>query len=643
MTTEADKSFAEAVLRLKLAEESAVRECMKTVVDGTSPGLAEAMVEEGVLDRDAADRVRRETRPQPTRQPGDPNVEHSPAIDGYEIIRKLGEGGMGCVWLARQTSLDRLVAIKVLPTALALNKKLVERFRREALATAKLNHPNIVSAIDVGLQKRTHEPDLYYFVIEYVDGQSVDEIIHSAGKVAPMRATQIAIKVAAGLGHAWTEAGIVHRDIKPANILITRADEVKVADLGLARSSYESADLTTAGLAIGTPHYASPEQALGKAEIDARSDIYGLGATLFHMLTGRVPFEGESGPAVMARHVNEDAPPCTELDPLIPKGLSAIVAKMLKRDPAERYQTPGELRTDLERFASGNRPLAYTRLLDAIAHKKDPFASGMPEIFDEKKAAEKQARIERERPRHWPHAAAAALFVAAMACGLWFITKDAPPAGTPPSSAGGGAATGVTADGVALSFDISDPSHGVVTVGTSGLFPASFGAKSGVRCYVTPKTLSHIYVVLITSDGPSGPVALRLLDPDKRSPRPVLANTLTRFPRRGGPYSLPSSARMAGFLAIASEDAVDRADVAAALARISDELSSGAAGSPAGIRRGQTLWYGNRGKAWLTAGGKRASGEAAAALSAVCEKLRAAFGRTAVSICGAATACAPSQ
>jgi len=638
MTTEADKTFAEAVLRLKLAKDSAVRECMKTVVDGTSPGLAEAMIERGVLDRAAADRVRREARPQPEPPPADPDEELSPAIDGYEIVRKLGEGGMGCVWLARQTSLDRLVAIKVLPSALSLNKKLVERFRREALATAKLNHPNIISAIDVGLQKRKHEPDLYYFVIEYVDGQSVDEIIHTAGKIAPMRATQIAIEVAAGLDHAWTEAGIVHRDIKPANILITRANEVKVADLGLARSAYENANLTTAGLAIGTPHYASPEQALGKAEIDVRSDIYGLGATLFHMLTGRVPFEGESGPAVMARHVNEDAPPCTDLDPLIPKGLSAIVAKMMARDPAERYQTPGELRADLERFAAGDRPLAYTRLLDATERDQDPFASGMPEVFNKKKVAEKQAQTEKKRYRHWPHAIAATLFVAAMAFGLWLLIERPPPAGTPTTPA-----AGIAGEGVALSFDISIPGHDNVTIGASGSFPASFSAASGVRCYVTPKSPSHIYVVLITSGGPSDAVALRLLAPDETSPTPVRAEKLTQFPKHGEPYTLPSSTRVAGFVAIASEKLVPRADVAAALVKISDELSSGAADLQAGIRRGQTLWYDDSGKAWLTASGESASGEAAATLSTVCEGLRGAFDGGAVSISGAAAACAVKQ
>ena len=634
MATEADKSFAEAVIRLKLADESAVRDCMKTVVDGSSPGLAEAMIEEGVLDRDAADRARRESQPQPQPQPGDPDEEPSPTIDGYEIIRKLGEGGMGCVWLARQTSLDRLVAIKVLPAVFSLNKKLVERFRREALATAKLNHPNIVSAIDVGVQKRKDESDLYYFVIEYVDGQSLDEIINGAGKMAPMQATRIAIEVIAGLDHAWTEAGIVHRDIKPANILITRANEVKVADLGLARSSYESADLTTAGLAIGTPHYASPEQALGKAEIDARSDIYGLGATLFHMLTGRLPFEGESGPAVMARHVNEDAPLCSDLDPLIPKGLSAIVAKMMKRDPAERYQTPGEARADLERFAAGDRPLAYTRQIDARERERDPFASGMPEIFNKEKAAEKRARIERKRSRHWPHAVAATLFVAAMAFGLWFLTEYVPPAVTPPQAVG---RTGATGHGVTLWFDIANPD---LVVGTDGSFPASFSAKSNVRCYVRPRTPSHIYVVLIASGGPSGQIALRLLTPDKRSPMPLLANTLTRFPEHGGFYSLPSSARLIGFLAVASESAVARADVAAELVKVSDGLSSGAVGLRAGIPSGQTLWYADPDRGWLTANGKRAAGEAAATLTAVCEKLRAAFDEGAVSMCGAATACA---
>lgn len=635
MATEADKSFAEAVIRLKLADESAVRDCMKTVVDGSSPGLAEAMIEEGVLDRDAADRARRESQPQPQPQPGDPDEEPSPTIDGYEIIRKLGEGGMGCVWLARQTSLDRLVAIKVLPSVFSGNEKLVERFRREALATAKLNHPNIVSAIDVGVQKREGETDLYYFVIEYVDGESLGEIIDRAGKIEPMRAVRIASDVAVGLDHAWTEAEIVHRDIKPANILVTRAGEVKVADLGLARSSYESASLTTAGLAIGTPHYASPEQALGKAAIDVRSDIYGLGATLFHMLTGQPPFEGESAAAVMARHVNEDAPLCSDLNPLIRPALAAIVAKMMKRDPAERYQSPGELRADLERFLSGDRPLAYTRLLDALESRQGVFATGLPEVFDKKKAAEKRARRENARSQHWPHAVMAALLVAVLGAVLWYVTRGLSPfAGSPPP------ASATTGDGVALWFDVSNPDR---VVGSGGSFPLTFSSKSGVRCYVKPNAPSSVYVVLVSSGGPSGPASLRLLAPSKDSPTPSLTNTLTRFPESGGFYSLPPSARLVAFIAIASDKAVPRAEAAAALARISSELSSGALGLRAGIPQGRTLWVGDSAGEWLTGSGAAASGEAADALAAVCKKLRAAFGGGTVSMNGAATACSADE
>jgi len=634
MATEADKSFADAVIRLKLADERAVCECMKTVVDGDAPSLAEAMIETGVLDRESAGRALLESDPACPRGSEEPAEDGPPEIDGYEILQKLGEGGMGSVWLARQTSLDRLVAIKILPPAFSRSEKLVARFRREALATAKLNHPNIVSAIDVGAQEREGEPDLYYFVIEYVDGESLDDIIERTGKIEAMRAAQIAIDVATALDHAWSEAGIVHRDVKPANILITKTGEVKLADLGLARSSYESAGLTTAGLAIGTPHYASPEQALGKAEIDVRSDIYALGATLFHMVTGRPPFEGDSAAAVMVRHVNEDAPLCTAVNPLVSQWLAAVVAKMMKRDPAERYQTPGELRADLERFTSGNRPLAYTRVLDACESAHGAFSSAPPEVFTAAMPRPEVVRRPRREPRHWPHAIASLLFLAAVGFGLWYFTKGpAPPA--PPAASKQRAA--VAAGPVALWLGISNPDR---VVGSGGSFPASFSSKSGVRCYVKPRTPSYIYTVMVSGGGSSGPLKLQLLTPDRASPMPLLTNALTQSPERGGFHSLPASAGVVAFIAVASEEAASRADVLTSLAKISSELSSRAPGLRAGIARGRTFWYGDPEKGWL-AGGERASGDTAAMLTLICERMGAIFGEGRVSMCGAATSCRP--
>ena len=630
MTTRADKSFADAVIRLKLADEGAVSECMKTIVDDDTRGLAEALVEGGVLDRESADLALRESAPGAPPGFGGTGEDGAPEIDGYEILRKLGEGGMGCVWLARQTSLDRLVAVKILPPVFSRSTKLVARFRREALATAKLNHPNIVSAIDVGEQEREGEPDLYYFVIEYVDGDSLGEIIGRAGKLEAGRAAQIAIGVATGLDHAWSEAEIVHRDIKPANILITRAGEVKLTDLGLARSSYESANLTTAGLAIGTPHYASPEQALGKAETDIRSDIYALGATLFHMVVGRPPFEGGSAAAVMARHVNEDAPLCTDVDPLVPPGLSAVVAKMMKRDPAERYQTPGELRADLERFTSGDRPLAYTRILDASESAHGALSSAPPEVFSAAKPGAALMKRTRRAREHWPHAIGSLLFLAAAGLGLWYFTNRPPQA--PPQQR-----AAVAGGPVALWLDISNPDR---VVGSGGSFPASFSSRSGVRCYVKPRAPSYIYTVMVSGEGSSGRLKLQLLAPGSGSPMPVLTNALIQLPERGGFHSLPPAASVVAFIAVASEKAASPDDVITSLARISSELSPRVPGLQAGIPRGRTFWYGHPENAWL-AGGERASGDAAAMLTLICERMRAIFGEGRVSMCGAATSCLP--
>ncbi len=628
MTTESDKSFADAVLRLKLADESSVGECMKTVLDGDAPSLAEAMVGSGSLDAEAAARAL--TASLPDTPPGPLDEDESPEIDGYEIRQKLGEGGMGCVWLARQTSLDRLVAIKILPFAFSRNKKLVERFRREALATAKLNHPNIVSAIDVGVQERADRPDLYYFVIEYVDGQSLDEILARAGRIEPFRAAQMTREVAVGLEHAWSEAGIVHRDIKPGNILITRGGDIKLTDLGLARSRCESAALTTAGLAIGTPHYASPEQALGRSDVDTRSDIYALGATLFHMLTGRPVFEGDSAAAVMVRHINEDAPACTDVNPKVPRELDAIVARMMQRDPALRYQTPGELRTDIERFISGERPLAYTQVLDAQERVGGAFPTKMPEVFDARKEAGATRSRER-RPRHWPHVVGAAVFLAAAGVGLWAATRDIPAN----RSASGAAAAGKGA-AASLWFDLSNPSR---VVGSGGSFPRSFGPQSGVRCYVKPQAPAYLYVFLLSADA-SGAPSGRLLAPEKSGSMPVLTNALTRFPEAGGFYSLPKSAHIVAFIAVASNESLPPQDVSAAVAGMSKNAAS-APGLRAALPRGRTLWYREPETGWTMEGETAAPEETVAVLNAVCGDIRKAFGQREVSVAGAATSCEP--
>ena len=205
-------------------------------------------------------------------------------IPGYESLGRIGQGAMGVVFKARQVSVDRLVAIKVLRDEAARDREYIERFRREARVAAKLSHNNIVGVIDAGEADGRH-----YFVMEYVEGTTVQDELDRGKAYDEKAALGIALAVARALEHAH-ERGLIHRDIKPANILLTRDGNIKLADLGLARMA---ADVQgTAGVAAGTPYYISPEQARGQADVDIRTDIYSLGATLYHMVTGRVPYSG---------------------------------------------------------------------------------------------------------------------------------------------------------------------------------------------------------------------------------------------------------------------------------------------------------------------------------------------------------------
>jgi serine/threonine-protein kinase len=262
------------------------------------------------------------------------------SIEGYEIVSKLGKGGMGAVYLARQLSLGKLVAVKILPPKLASNEDYLKRFRREAVATAKLNHPNIVAAYDVG------ESNGYnYFVMEYVEGETVKDLLERTGIIEEARALEIVTQIADALSHAWQHE-IVHRDIKPANIMINKQGQAKLCDLGLAIDRKEDQSITRSGVIMGTPYYLSPEQARSE-ELDIRSDIYSLGATLFHMATGAVPYEGDTPAVILTKHLSEPPPDPLARNPLLSKGICYIIAKMMAKDREARYQTPDELLADL--------------------------------------------------------------------------------------------------------------------------------------------------------------------------------------------------------------------------------------------------------------------------------------------------------
>jgi eukaryotic-like serine/threonine-protein kinase len=272
-------------------------------------------------------------------------------IPGYKVIRKLGAGAMATVFLARQLSLDRDVAIKVLPRKFSDNKKFIERFYKEGRAAAQLNHPNIVGAYDVGQAGEHH-----YFVMEYVDGETVYDRVVANKRIPEKEAIEIVRQVAEALKHAH-EKGFIHRDIKPKNIMISSRSVVKLADLGLARAMSDvDAAKAEAGRAYGTPYYISPEQIRGEVKIGPPADIYGLGATFYHMVTGRVPFEGKNPSSVMHKHLKAELVPPDHINPKLSAGCAQVIEMMMAKDKKARYQTAEDLLTDLELVAKGKSP-----------------------------------------------------------------------------------------------------------------------------------------------------------------------------------------------------------------------------------------------------------------------------------------------
>ncbi len=281
----------------------------------------------------------------------------------YELLDELGRGGMGAVFKARQAPIGRIVALKIMAEKLVGSDDAVARFQREIRAAAALNHPHVVSAFDA-----ESVGDSHFLVMEYVAGESLADVIQGGRKLPVATACEYIRQAALGLAHAH-EQGMVHRDIKPNNLLVARdADgkpQIKILDLGLARytsAGDADAELTATGQVMGTPDYISPEQGRNSRSADIRSDIYSLGCTLFRALTGRVPFAGESVvEKLMARFVEE--PPRLEASLAdAPAGLPEVVAKMLARDPASRYQTPQEVAQALEPFAAGERAAATVML-----------------------------------------------------------------------------------------------------------------------------------------------------------------------------------------------------------------------------------------------------------------------------------------
>lgn len=324
----------------------------------------------------------------------------------YRILNQIGAGGMGQVFLAEHAQLRRKIALKVLPGKQALDPANVDRFYQEARAAATLDHTNIVHAYDVACDKGTH-----FLVLEYIDGVTLDRLLAERGRLPVGESVSYAVQAAAGLQHAH-EKGVAHRDIKPANLLVGRDGIVKILDLGLAQFFEDSGTNLTRGV-MATTDYAAPEQLTDCALADHRADIYNLGATLYHLLTGRPPFEGTTAAKMLAHQLTAVTPPhaiCHD----VPDELSAVVEAMLAKDPADRYQTAAEVVQALMPFVGTpdrmGRPSGKLPPLAAAAAAESTAGLDVGPLLDEIDATAELLRAKRT----------ARLAVMGMAAGIAF-------------------------------------------------------------------------------------------------------------------------------------------------------------------------------------------------------------------------------
>jgi serine/threonine-protein kinase len=291
--------------------------------------IGELLIEKGFLKNDQLEESLRQqvTRTVPAQ------------ITGYRFVSKIGQGSMGAIYKAVQLSMDRPVAVKILSSRYARNARFVERFFREARAVAKLNHPNIIQGIDVGEVEGVH-----YFVMEYVDGRTVGDLVRRGGAIDEKRALYIILQVTKALAHAWKN-GLLHRDLKPDNIMIARDGVAKLCDLGLAKNLGVGIDplVTNPGASVGTPHYIAPEQVRGDQSIDLRADIYGLGASFYHMVVGDVPFPADSVPVVLTKHLTEMPAPPRSRNSLVSPPVDAAIMRMMSKERDKRPQDAEEL------------------------------------------------------------------------------------------------------------------------------------------------------------------------------------------------------------------------------------------------------------------------------------------------------------
>ena len=368
------------MLELGLVTPSEIEHCreqQKQASDPNQRSLADLLVENSFITPTQVRRLKAQVKDRDNSQ-----------IPGYQLICRVGKGEMATVYKARQLSLDRIVAVKVLPKKMSENQEFVDRFYKEGKAAARLSHNNIVQAIDVGYSPKGY----HYFVMEFIEGKTLYDLMlappHGEGHVfSEAEALDMTIQMAEALAHAH-ERNLIHRDVKPKNIILAPGGVAKLTDLGLARASddREAAQLE-AGKAYGTPYYISPEQIRGDVDIDFRADIYSLGATMYHVVTGRPPFEADTPAAVMHKHLKTPLVPADHVNTALSAGIAEIIEVAMAKRREDRYGSTQALVEDLLAVRAGQAPVHARRAVNLDQFEKlestgktvDIFANAAPE------------------------------------------------------------------------------------------------------------------------------------------------------------------------------------------------------------------------------------------------------------------------
>jgi serine/threonine-protein kinase len=341
-----DEVFAQHLLKAGFVTEAELRSALQAQAESAAKGsplsLGDMLVQQGLLTPALREKAEKKLESQ---------REEAKRLGPYKVLRKLGEGGMGAVYLAEDTGTGEKVALKVLPKVATKDQDVVRRFLREVESARRLEHPNIVQAGAGGEDKGFH-----YYVMEYVAGETLGARIKREEFLPVEGATKFVLHVAYGLKYAH-EQGYIHRDIKLENVIVTPEGVAKILDMGLSKNIDEARTFrTVTGVTLGTPHYMAPEQARGDKGIDGRADIYSLGVTYYHLVTGETPFHGTTAIELISQHMKKQLPDPRDIRDGIPDGVVHVIRRMMAKRPDDRYKDCGELITDLELVLGGRNP-----------------------------------------------------------------------------------------------------------------------------------------------------------------------------------------------------------------------------------------------------------------------------------------------